>query len=88
MIRPVINLNGETRKSHVEKRLTALEHLRTAIYDIMSLAPHPRDYPGHEERFNRDSAYHQARINTLSSIKTDIEMEALCIQEGEDSGKR
>lgn len=82
MLRPMININGETAESHVRKRLDTIQALRVALESMLELRPHGRDYMGDTERYERDLAYHNVRFNTLYNLKTDIEVEALFIREG------
>ena len=72
-IKPTIHLNGTSRESLAADYTTAYEAVSTALDAVLAAGQNARDYyvqGGHAtERAMRE---HQARLDTLASVKSDL----------------
>lgn len=80
MMKPIININGATRESHVDARLIIMQNLRTVMEDLQEIKPHGRDYLGNTERYNADLNIYIERFKLLDKMFNEIQEEALAIR--------
>lgn len=76
LIAPVINLNGETIESHMEKTEKALDALLGAIEAFRALAPHGRDFqtqPNPELSLKLAQEGYRIRLKVLMEIRDNIQ---------------
>jgi glycyl-tRNA synthetase beta subunit len=78
---PIININGETAESHIEKRLIARKKVLEAMEAVGELRPHGRDYLGNVDRQNVDTHIYNKRFAMLVQLYNDLQTEAEFIQE-------
>lgn len=86
LIVPKININGESRQTHIDLRLSLHDALREAMGRLKALRPHPRDYQTCDEpqrALQADLAIYIARYNHLDRLANEILGEALCLKTGE-----
>jgi hypothetical protein len=76
-MKPIININGATRESHVQARLDARSSILSAITAISELRPHGRDYLGDMPRLYADMQIYNERQAMLNKLYNELEMEAL-----------
>jgi hypothetical protein len=76
-MKPIININGATRESHVQARLDARAYMLKAIEAMSELRPHGRDYLGDMVRLYADMQIYNERQAMLNKLYNELEMEAL-----------
>lgn len=79
-IRPIINLNGETRQNHIDRRIDARTALREAMARLSELRPHGRDYPNAKDRLAMDLSEYTRRFAELDALANILLDEALGLQ--------
>ena len=83
IMQPVINNNGETKESHVEKRIDIRNAIMETMKRLQEIAPHGRDYQtlaDSQARYNTDLEIYRARFAMLDKLNNEILDEALAIQ--------
>ena len=78
-MRPIITMNGDTRRELVAQRFAAMRAIRSAMTALEELCPNGRNYIGNAERFTTDRAIHAARFATLDQLHNELQDEALAI---------
>lgn len=68
MIKPIVNLNGETRVNLLEANREIREALLAAAQLMQENAPHPRDYPGEPDRCRADREESLRRIALVQEL--------------------
>jgi len=76
-IRPIINLNGETRQNHIDRRLDARRAVHEVVARLSELRPHGRDYPNAPDRHALDLLEHDRRVAALGVLALALMDEAL-----------
>lgn len=82
-MKPIININGMTRREHIELRMDVRQKLKAAIEALSQIRPHGRDYLGDNVKLDIDLMIHNQRQAMLNELYNTLETEALAIQEGE-----
>jgi len=82
-MRPLINMNGTSRHELVKQRTWAMSALSEAMDALSGTHPHGRDYQGYTDnmQFARDLAMFKDRHEMLKKLYSELEAEALAIQE-------
>jgi hypothetical protein len=76
-MKPIININGATRESHVQARIEARAAIQAAMKAVSELRPHGRDYLGDTARLDADMKIYIERFAALTALYNELEIEAL-----------
>lgn len=80
MMRPIITMNGDSRRELVNQRIAAMRGIAAAMTAMKEMAPDGRNYIGDPGLLAKDKAIFAERYAILSRLREEIQEEALEIQ--------
>ena len=79
---PYVNLNGDTRETLVEDRLTTIKAIQVAIECLGAQYPHGRNYQtAPAGAYEAARKLHEEQMDMLRKLSASIYVEALFIQD-------
>jgi hypothetical protein len=82
MIMPTIHNNGTGKESLLNQTLDTMTAITDALGKLREAAPHARDYyPQGEEAYKTARTEHEARIQKLMEVYTELETMAIFISD-------